>query len=348
MSKQILAGGLLLSWCLVLPLPSTCLGRTIYGGIDTSGIDRHRGWTPGSGGGSSGGSSSYDSGAAQRAQEAAAAEQRAKEAEQAQQRAEAERRAEEKRKLEAEQERQRVEAENQRRIEELARQVKFEEERDADFGKLRGSGGVFAGANSSSESGLRGSTGYNTASSWSGGSELRGSGGETQPRSLPNLDPMVVDARNVPTGLPKFVEDNIPNTPAGNRVRKGYQAIKDHDWNVARAWFQDALNHDPGDDGIKRLAEWADFMVRGGDKPPQPARKVNVPTPAEKAQIEAVMKSLEHLEDQMLEEIFAGLIYDYGRHPGSGEVAPGGRLQLPAKADLEFLMPPPPAKPSRK
>lgn len=73
------------------------------------------------------------------------------------------------------------------------------------------------------------------------------------------VDASVVDARNVPTGLPKFVEDTIPNTPAGNRLRKAFQAVMAHDWNVAVAWFKDALNHDPGNPGLMRLVDLAEF-----------------------------------------------------------------------------------------
>ena len=76
-----------------------------------------------------------------------------------------------------------------------------------------------------------------------------------------NNDPMVVDARNVPTGLPKEVEDSIPKTPAGDRVRKGFEAIQNHDWKVALAWFQDALNHEPGDPGLQRLVDLAQFTL---------------------------------------------------------------------------------------
>jgi hypothetical protein len=70
-------------------------------------------------------------------------------------------------------------------------------------------------------------------------------------------DASVVDARNVPSGLPKSVEDQLPRGEVGDRVRKGYEAIQGHHWNVARAWFQDALNHAPGDPGIRRLVDLA-------------------------------------------------------------------------------------------
>jgi hypothetical protein len=79
-------------------------------------------------------------------------------------------------------------------------------------------------------------------------------------------DSMVVDARNVSTGLPKSVDDSIPHSPSGDRVRKGFQAVADpywkrHDWKVALAWFRDALNHEPGNPAIKRLVDFAQYMV---------------------------------------------------------------------------------------
>lgn len=174
----------------------------------------------------------------------------------AQEQAEAARRAEEER--QAELERQRREAENKRRIEEAERQAKFLEDRDAAAGTLRGS----TGTSVSSSGGLRGST------VTSGSTGLRGSSADSGLRGLrtgttvtPNADPMVVDTRNVPSGLPKSVDDAIPHTPAGDRVRKGFQAIQAGDWKVALAWFQDAHNKEPGDPGIARLVDLAQFTL---------------------------------------------------------------------------------------
>lgn len=79
--------------------------------------------------------------------------------------------------------------------------------------------------------------------------------------ALTPVNPPTVDARNVPSGLPKSVEDAIPRTPAGDRVRKGFEAIQAHDWKVARAWFQDALLKDPGNAGLQRLVDLAQHMV---------------------------------------------------------------------------------------
>lgn len=78
---------------------------------------------------------------------------------------------------------------------------------------------------------------------------------------LPYLDASVVDARNVPSGLPKSVEDTIPHTPAGDRVRKGFQAASQRDWKVALAWFQDALNQQPGDPALQQLVNFAQFSL---------------------------------------------------------------------------------------
>ena len=71
------------------------------------------------------------------------------------------------------------------------------------------------------------------------------------------LDSSAVDARNVPSGLPQSVEEAIPQTPAGARVRKGFQAALLQDWKVALAWFQDALNHEPGNPELQKLVDSA-------------------------------------------------------------------------------------------
>ncbi len=81
---------------------------------------------------------------------------------------------------------------------------------------------------------------------------------------LPSGDPMVVDGRNVPSGLPKALNNAIAkayaSAPPGvsDRVRKGFQAVMDRDWKVAKAWFQDALNRDPTNAGLKRLVALTD------------------------------------------------------------------------------------------
>ncbi len=205
-----------------------------------------------SGGGYNSGGSSYDYEAERRAQE----------------QAEAARRAEQER--QAELERQRREADNKRRMEEIERQTKFLEDRDAAASSLRGS----TGAGVSASGGLRGST------ATSGGSVLRGGSADTGLRGsksnttqAPNLDPMVVDARKVPSGLPKSVENAIAaaysSAPPGvsDRVRKGFQAVMTRDWKVAKAWFQDALNRDPNNAGLKSLIALTDSLQQPGKQP---------------------------------------------------------------------------------
>ena len=82
--------------------------------------------------------------------------------------------------------------------------------------------------------------------------------------TAPSGDPMVVDARNVPSGLPKALDNAIATAysaaPPGvsDRVRKGFQAVMDRDWKVAKAWFEDALKRDPGNPGLKRLVALTD------------------------------------------------------------------------------------------
>lgn len=84
---------------------------------------------------------------------------------------------------------------------------------------------------------------------------------------LPSGDTRVVDARNVPSGLPKDVENAIAgayqNAPPGvsDRVRKGFQAVMESDWKVAKAWFQDALKLDPANVGLRR------FVLLAGQTP---------------------------------------------------------------------------------
>ncbi len=97
------------------------------------------------------------------------------------------------------------------------------------------------------------------------------------PAPMVVTDSRVVDAQGVPSGLPKSVDDAIlsdyANAPAGvsDRVRKGFQAIQTRDWKVARAWFQDAQNHDPGNPNLQRLAELADYTQKRIEKGGKPA-----------------------------------------------------------------------------
>ena len=76
-------------------------------------------------------------------------------------------------------------------------------------------------------------------------------------------DSKVVDTRNVPrvgddlmTKVPE-----LKNSPEAETIRKGYQALLNRDWQVALAWWQDALNRDPKNAALKRSVDLAKWMV---------------------------------------------------------------------------------------
>lgn len=197
---------------------------------------------------------SYDYGAAQRAQEAAAAAEAERQRQVEAERIERERRAEEKRQKDA----------------------AFIRDRDAAANTLKGSTGSamgqlkgLAGADSS---GLKGS-GFDSGSELKG---LRGSDHANQKASskpVPHTDTSVVDARNVPSGLPKLLDDAIPRTASGNRVRKGFQAIQAGNWKAALAWFQEASKKEPNNPGIERLVDLAKFTLEYRKSAPMAVEK---------------------------------------------------------------------------
>ena len=81
-------------------------------------------------------------------------------------------------------------------------------------------------------------------------------------------DPMTVDARCVPSGLTKTVEDSIEKSFAksppgvGERVRKGFQALMTKDRDAAKLWFNDALKRDPNNEELKRLVDLIDYTLK--------------------------------------------------------------------------------------
>jgi len=153
----------------------------------------------------------------------------------------------------------------------------FIRDRDAAAGSLKGSSGgamnQLKGLAGTDNSGLKGS-GFDTGSS--GLKELRGSDRTDQKaraQPAPHTDTSVVDARNVASGLPKSLDNAVAtayaNAPPGvsDRVRKGFQAVMVRDWKVAKAWFQDALNRDPSNAGLKRLVALSDSPQQPGKQP---------------------------------------------------------------------------------
>lgn len=103
----------------------------------------------------------------------------------------------------------------------------------------------------------------------------------------PVSDAMIVDACAVPSGLQKGIERAIDvaygKSPAAvrDRVRKGFQAVMDRDWPVARAWFHDALNRDPKNLALQRLVSLADLpgneQARDMSKHPELKRHLVLP-----------------------------------------------------------------------
>ena len=48
----------------------------------------------------------------------------------------------------------------------------------------------------------------------------------------------------------------------------------DRDWKVAKAWFEDALNRDPNNAGLKRLVAFVDQPPDGKTQAPSPSRNL--------------------------------------------------------------------------
>lgn len=125
--------------------------------------------------------------------------------------------------------------------------------------------------------------------------------------TIKNIDPMVVDARNVPSGLPKSVDNAIPHTPAGDRVRKGFEAIQEGDWQAALAWFKDARNKEPGNPGIARLVDLAQFTLDYRTRAPTPAIEKNS-TPVQSTQSpnqNSTIKSTDGAESKSGDDLIA-------------------------------------------
>lgn len=187
---------------------------------------------------------SYNYEAARRAQEAAAAAEAERQRQAKADRIERERQAEEKRQKDA----------------------AFIRDRDAAVSSLKGSSGSamnqLKGISGTNDSGLKGS-GFDSGSTGLKG--LRGSDQvdqKTSSKPAPHTDTSVVDARVPHDGA--YLTDQVPelkNSPAADRITKGFQAVINHDWPAALAWWQDALNRDPNNAALKRSVDLAQWMV---------------------------------------------------------------------------------------
>jgi|GEM_PF-3074436 len=173
---------------------------------------------------------------------------------------------------------------------------------------------------------------------------------------MPGNATVAVDARDVPSGLPKSVEESIPATPAGDRVRKGFQAIADHDWTVAKAWFEDALNHEPGDPGLQRLVDLAQFTLQKNREKTSPTPTApslsSTPTRMNADEIAAETAIIGNALEAAMNEDFDKSLNDYvEKHPelkedpvqaastpAAAEPKPASDqpMPLPPKAEIKF------------
>ena len=174
----------------------------------------------------------------------------------------------------ADAERQRL-ADERRRKEAAERQAAFIRSRDEAVNTLKGSIGNFdGGLKGSNDLGLKGSNDYGLKAADSD-QGLKGSSAPSSVQSkqavakkklcpaAPNTNTSVVDARCLPRDG-AYLTAQVPElarSPAADRITKGFQAVINHDWPVALAWWQDALNRDPNNAAIKRSVDLAQWMV---------------------------------------------------------------------------------------
>jgi tetratricopeptide (TPR) repeat protein len=81
-------------------------------------------------------------------------------------------------------------------------------------------------------------------------------------QATPHTDTTVVDARGPRDGA--YLVDQVPElkaSPAADRIAKGFQALILRQWPVALAWWQEALQRDPGNAALKRSVALAQWMV---------------------------------------------------------------------------------------
>lgn len=203
---------------------------------------------------------------------------------------------------------------------------RFEQAKSAALGKMKGVG--FDGSGDGlGLKGLKDSVGSEELKGLDAGGVPAARAPAKKQTSEGSLGPNVVDARNVPSGLPKAVEDAIASAyasaPPGviGRVRKGFEAVMVHDWKGAAAWFKDALNHDPDNVGLKHLVALAG---------PTEGRIVKAPAGGNTGST-AVREQLQLPRDSDLRLLFPGL--------GPAAQARMRNLPLPKASDWQLLFP---------
>jgi hypothetical protein len=268
----------------------------------------------------------------------------------------------EQQRLELEQER---EAEARRKArEEAARQMQFIHDRDDAVSTLKG--GAIADApaqlkglgDAEKTPRLKGVADAGTPVLKDGSGTVGNKPGGLNKKSCPVVaDSNVVDACSVElwgSDLPKVAE--IENSPAAGKARKGLQAVANHDWPVALAWWQEALQEDPDNAALKRsvdMAQWViDWRVRNA-KPLQ-LYQASLTTieqgnaAAAKAELERLSKSYPNI--QVPQDSDLELLFDLDRSSEAkdkdgmrkdldGFKAAHPEIQPPLDSDLEFLLP---------
>ena len=137
-------------------------------------------------------------------------------------------------------------------------------------------------------------------------------------------DTKTVDARCVPSGLGKFIDDSIARefakSPAGvgERVSKGFQSLLVKDRSVALAWFKQALGLDPNNEGLKRVIELIEDTIKYQSNP-----KVILKQP------------LVIDEKQASEDLMKTVLDNIGYLPPPP--APANGLQVPQRDDVALL-----------
>lgn len=109
--------------------------------------------------------------------------------------------------------------------------------------------------------------------------------------------PQTVDARVTKVGVEALLQvGQLACSPATNFIRRGYEAIAKHDWQLALPLWQSALLQDKSNDALLRtvdLAQWmVDYQKQGGTaKTVQAARKdpARVPNPARFAPLDKLL-----------------------------------------------------------
>lgn len=137
-------------------------------------------------------------------------------------------------------------------------------------------------------------------------------------------DYKTVDARCVPSGLSKFINDSITREFAksqagvGERVSKGFQSLLVKDRSVALAWFKQALSLDPNNEGLKRVVELIEDTTKYQASP-----KV------------LLSQSLYIDEQQASKELMDVLLSNIGYFPPPP--VPANGLQIPQPDDIALL-----------